>query len=280
MTTTHAPIKYFGGKGGMLTKLFSYFPPTGTYEIFVDAYGGSGVVTLNVASPVKIYNDLNRNAYTLMCVLADPSLFERFRQRAELMLYDEETSREYRLSLRGDIADPVERAVRFWYVTRTRQGAGSGGFSVNPDVRMGMSKSNRDLLASIEGLPDLHRRLRQVIVCNRDALALIADFDRPNVLIYADPPYAHETRTDHRYETDADDAHHEALARALSEIKAARVVLSGYDNSIYAAHLRGFVQHSFTVNTVRGTGINATPKQKTECVWTNFAPHPVQGVLL
>ncbi|MBK8035326.1 MAG: DNA adenine methylase [Chloroflexi bacterium] len=263
-----APIKYFGGKGNMLHKLLAFFPDPSSYDLFIDAYGGSGVVLLNKPrTQVEIYNDLDLNVYSLMATLADPVLFAAFRQRAELALYDEATSNVYRGAIRNPGQPIHERAFMFWYLTRTRQGMGSGGFSINTVVRRRMSKSTSDFLSSVEGLPELHARLSSVLVTQRDALELIAAYDMPRTLVYADPPYVQSTRGKTRYAVDADDAHHRQLVEVLNGLQHARVVLSGYDNPIYAA-LRGFAQQAFQVKTVTPTG---APKSKTECVWVNFA---------
>lgn len=267
--TTRAPIKYFGGKGNMLGKLLAFFPDPSSYDLFIDAYGGSGVVLLNKPRcAVEIYNDLDLNVYALMMTLSDPVLFSAFRCRAELALYDETTSANYRATLKNPGLPVHERAFRFWYVNRTRQGAGTGGFSINTVVRRRMSKSTSDFLASVEGLADLHARLSSVIVTRRDALELTAAYDMPRTLIYLDPPYVHSTRGKTRYAVDADDTHHRRLVEVINGLQYARVIVSGYDNAIYAAGLRGFEKHTFDVNTVSGNG---KAKRKAECVWVNFA---------
>lgn len=265
--TLKAPIRYFGGKGGMLTKLLHYFPDPSRYDTYIDAYGGAGTVLLaKPLTKVELYNDLNRNVYSLYKVLTDAALFEDFRRRAELVFYDECTSQEYRRALRTDDLSLLERAFMFWYVARTKRAGGGGGFIVNGSVRRRMSKSTSDFLSSVEGLPLLHQRLSSVIVRNCDALDLIPQFDRHRCLIYLDPPYHHDERTETRYETDADDAHHRQLVETLNAVRRAYVVLSGYDNGVYDG-LQGFTKHQFEVKTVSSTN---TPKVKTETVWRNF----------
>lgn len=252
----------------MMGKLLSYFPDPSLYDHYVDAYGGSGAVLL--AKPItkqELYNDLNRNAYSLYKVLTDPALFEQFQRRAELVLYDEALAREYRDALKGDSLSILERAFQFWYLARVHRGGGMGGYTVNMSTRRGMSKSTSDFLSAVDGLADLHSRLSRVIVRNCDALTLIPQYDWHRCLIYLDPPYALETRGEARYETDATREHHQSLVSVLNGIKHAYVVLSGYDNQTYAG-LEGFTMHQFEVKTVSGHG-NA-PKTKTETIWRNF----------
>jgi len=46
----------------------------------------------------------------------------------------------------------------------------------------------------VDGLPEVHGRLRRVEVWNRPAIEAIQRLDDPGLLVYADPPYMHETR--------------------------------------------------------------------------------------
>lgn len=269
MTGVNAPIRYFGGKGNFVGKLLSFFPLADSYNTFIDVYGGSGVVLLNKPQvEVEVYNDLDRNVYALFQVLQDAELFAVFVKKCELALYDEATSDAYEVSLGGELAEPMERAFRFWYVARTRRGGGLGGFSFNTIVRRRMSKSTSDFLSAVDRLPQLHQRLSTVIVRNMDALELIEHSDMPRTLLYLDPPYLHSTRTSARYRTDATTEHHHQLVEVLAKLRHAYVALSGYDNPLYAT-LPGFKRHAFEVRTV--TGANER-KTKTECVWLNYPP--------
>lgn len=263
------PIRYFGGKGNMINTLVSYFPSARNYDTFVDAYGGSGVVLLNKPrTTMEVYNDLDQNVYSLFVVLRDPDLFHPFYEQCQLAFYDETTSETYEASLRTDELTLLERAFRFWYVSRTRRGGGLGGFMMNLAIRRRMSKSVSDFLSAMDGLPALHARLSPVIVRRMDALKLIQELDFKRTLMYLDPPYLHNTRTGARYRVDATQEHHEQLVDTLNQIQHAYIALSGYDNDLYAG-LQGFTRYDFTVNTVTG---NNERKTKIESLWTNYVP--------
>jgi DNA adenine methylase len=265
MSQLQLPIRYFGGKGGMIDDLLFHFPPPNSYDTYIEPYGGSGVVLFSKPrAGVEVYNDLNLNVYTLYRVLQDETMFNSFKYKAELSIYHEQVMKDYIKSLRSGQLDTVERAFRFWYVNRTRRN-GIGSFSVHSISRKNMSKSVRDFLASIEGLDAIHDRLRSVVITNRDALGMIPHWDRCRCLIYLDPPYVHSTRGDTRYETDADDSHQRELIEALSKVKNATIVLSGYNNDLYNS--LGWRRADFNVNTIGG---NRKTKTKTESVWLNF----------
>jgi hypothetical protein len=98
-----------------------------------------------------------------------------------------------------------------------------------------------------------------------DALKFLDTFDYAaagRVLIYADPPYLHETRTSRkRYAHELSDRQHVEL---LDRLKAspASVILSGYPSQLYDEHLPGWNTYEFQVMTRGGP--------RTEKLWLNF----------
>lgn len=264
----NAPIRYFGGKGTMLSELLAHFPKE--YTTFVDVYGGSGTVLFNKPyCPVEVYNDLELNVYTLYKVIQDGTMFDAFRTKCELSLFSEQLSNEYRDALnRGDDLDDVTRAFYFFYINRTRRSGGEGGMSINTVVRRKISKSTSDFLSAVDRLEDFHQRMSSVIIMNRDALELIPFWDKTSTFLYLDPPYAHSTRTSARYRLDCDEEHHVKLVDVLLSLKQAKVCLSGYDNDTYKRLVEGgWNKSDFDVKTVSGTN---KAKTKTESVWKNY----------
>jgi DNA adenine methylase len=107
-------------------------------------------------------------------------------------------------------------------------------------------------------------------VCG-DALTFLVGFDWDNagrVLIYADPPYLHHTRTSRkRYRYEMTDAQHVELLAALSAVPA-HVILSGYPSALYDDALPGWRTREFQVMTRGGSA-------RTEKLWFNFPPDAV-----
>ena len=66
-----APINYFGGKNIMFKYIIEKFPNRETYDTYIEPFGGSYAVGLNMSyiPPVEIYNDLEKNIYSLYKVL-------------------------------------------------------------------------------------------------------------------------------------------------------------------------------------------------------------------
>lgn len=226
-----APIKYYGGKGGMYNTIISYFPDENKYNTYIEPFGGSGVVLLNKPKcDIEIYNDLDDNLFSLYWVLKDIDLFRSFKEQLELMYYHEGI-RNHWLSIEPD--NLLDKAIKFFYINRTSFN-GHGGLSQVFVVRKNMSKSVRDYLSSIEKLPEFHERWSSVFVYKRDGLELIEKFDKPKTMMYLDPPYVKSSRkSDSGYNVDQEDDFHYKLVDVLNNVKEAKVLLSGYDNDIY-----------------------------------------------
>lgn len=263
----NAPIKYFGGKGSMYNTLYKHFPNP-MPNIYVEPFGGSYTVGLHLKElpKIEVYNDLERNVYTLYKVIQDNHKFNEFKNKLDLTLYSEDIRYDAIDKLKSDNLNDVERA--YWFFVRNRMSRnGIGGWSVNLCVRRGMAKSVSDFLSAIDGLNELHQRLSRVMICNRDALSLLDKYNTQDCFLYCDPPYVWSTRGETRYAIDQDDEFHKKFIDKCLD-SSAKILISGYENEIYhRLEENGFTKVKFDVDTVSGTG---EKKTKTEVLWKNY----------
>mgnify|MGYP001595997987 CR=1 FL=1 len=262
-----APIKYFGGKGGMLKKIIEHFPPENSYNIYIEPFGGSFSIGIHKEIiPIEIYNDLDENVYSLYKCLSDKNLFEQFKERCDLTFYSENLRKEYKNCLKSNLLSLVDRAFYFFYINRTSHN-GVGGLSINTVIRRNMSKSVSDMLSSIDRLPELHQRLSRLIVLNTDGTELIRKYNREGVFIYADPPYEQSTRTRARYKVDMTMPQHNNFLEVAIQ-SSAKILISGYDCPSYNRLVQNnFQKIQFEINTIDG---NRKPKTKIETLWKNY----------
>lgn len=268
----NSPIRYYGGKGTMFNEILKYFPDKNSYNTYIEPFGGSYSIGLKKEpTKVEIYNDLEKNVYSLYKVLSDKQLFERFKERCDLAPYCDDIRKEYLLKLKGELS-VEDRAFFFFYVNRISHN-GTGGFSMNPisakdGIRRNMSKVVSDYLSCIDRLPELHDRLSRLIVSNSDGVEIINRYkNETDVLIYCDPPYEQSTRTSARYSIDMNTEHHKRFLDAVIESKS-MIIISGYDCDLYKIlEENGFEKIHFQVNTI-DTKFN--PKTKIETLWRNF----------
>jgi DNA adenine methylase len=262
----NTPIKYFGGKGTMFNNIIKYFPEQGTFNTYIEPFGGSFSIGLKKPeTEVEIYNDLEQNVYSLYKVLSDKELFEEFKFKCDLVHFSEDLRKEFKEKLKEE-QSIVDRAFYFFYVNRTSRN-GIGGITLNTIVRRKMSKSTSDFLSAIDRLPELHQRLSKVIILNRDGIGLIEKYNQENIFIYCDPPYVHSTRTDTRYNVDMIDEQHEKFLDVVIKSKS-KILISGYDCEMYDRLTEnGFEKISFEVKTVDGA---FKKKTKVETLWKNY----------
>jgi len=98
---------------------------------------------------------------------------------------------------------------------------------------------------------------------NRDALELIALYNRPNVLMYLDPPYMLSARKQaKRYYNEYSDSNHEKLLDAIVTSKA-KVIISGYDSELYRSRLSSW-------HTAGKLCSDEGNNLRTECIWYNY----------
>jgi DNA adenine methylase len=140
-----------------------------------------------------------------------------------------------------------------------------------------MNEQVSSWLTAVDGLADVHERLKRVVILNDDAIAVIKREDSLNTLFYVDPPYLHGTRVttnDYSVEMTADD--HAHLLSTLSEIEG-KFVLSGYPSEMYdeVAVAEGWHRVEREIDC-KASGAKEKPK-RTEVLWMNYDPNCIQG---
>ena len=268
MQHMNAPIKYFGGKNGMFSKIIPHFPDPSQYTTYIEPFGGSYAIGFHMEHipEIEIYNDLDENVYTLYKVIADKDMFMEFKSKCDIYPYSEQFRDEFRERLKDRGISEVERAFYFFYVNRTSHN-GIGGMSVNMVVRRGMAKSVSDYLSTVDKLVEFHQRMSHMVIMHRDGIALMnryREYDRS--FMYCDPPYAWDTRGETRYSVDMDNEMQQKFIDECINSKA-KLLISGYDCDMYdQLTAAGFTKINFDINTVTGT----RKKTKVETLWKNY----------
>lgn len=229
-------LRYHGGKWLLGPWIISHFP---AHRVYVEPFGGAASVLMQKPrSYGEVYNDLDGEVVNLFRVLRDEATAQELRRLLELTPFARE---EYRAAFE-ECGDPIEQARR----TVIRSFMGFGSNSLNRSIKSGFrSNSNRsgttpahDWVNWPDRIDEYVERLRGVVIENKDAAALILQHDSAETLIYADPPYCHETRMTvtqhgaHGYAHEMTDDDHRALAKVLHGVSG-MVVLSGYACPLY-----------------------------------------------
>ena len=220
------PLKWHGGKHYLAPWIISLMP---MHTHHVEPYAGALAVLLQkpAAGISEVGNDVYGELTNFWQVLKDPAAFEAF---ARIVTATPFSKKEFEDAGSANLDDsPVERAVKFFVRCRqSRQGLQESFATLSKNrTRRGMNEQVSSWLTAIEGLPEIHERLKRVVILNEDAVTVICREDSPNTLFYVDPPYLHETRvTKNNYAFEMTDAEHVRLLAALSEIEG-KFLLSG-----------------------------------------------------
>lgn len=258
----NAIVKYPGSKWSIARWIIDMFPP---HHSYLEPFFGSGAVLFTKPrSAIETVNDLDGDVV---------NLFEWIRRDPERLadaiywtpyarqVYDQEIE-AYKTE-----TDSFRRAVIF--CTKLMMGHGSR----TNEIKVGWKNDvqGREAAYAAKGWCDTPERIKQaaerlrgVQIEHRPAAEVIARFNHPNVLIYADPPYLLSTRHGKQYRCEMSEADHGELLDLLRAHKGP-VLLSGYDSPLYNAALDGW--HREEIDTRAQTAC-----KRREVIWMNFTP--------
>jgi DNA adenine methylase len=267
MGTITQPLKWHGGKHYLAKRIIELMPP---HVHYVEPFFGGGAVLLakDPEGVSEVVNDLNAKLIGFWTVLACPTLFWEFVRRCEGTPFAQDA---WRWSENGG-ETLVERAWAFFVRMRqSRQGLGKDFATLSRNrTRRGMNEQVSSWLTAVDGLPEVHARLKRVVILNDDAIKVIRQQDGDNTLFYCDPPYLHETRASTvEYEHEMTREQHLELLTTLGLIKG-KFILSGYPSELYswAESQHGWRRVDIEIDN-KASGKKAKEK-KIECLWMNY----------
>lgn len=232
------------------------------HHSYVEPFFGSGAVFFSKpAAPIETINDLDGDVVNFFRVLR--AVPDSLAAEIALIPYSREIYDDAWVDF-GD--DPLGRAVRF--AIRSKM-----GFAHKRHTKTGFKldiggRESAYALMAWNNMPqyilDAADRLKCTQIERRPAVEVIRKFNRPDVLIYADPPYLMETRGGRQYVHEMSDADHEELLDSLLNTQA-MVMLSGYASPMYDHGLRHWHRTEWASR-------NQNKASRTEILWCNFEP--------
>jgi DNA adenine methylase len=276
MPSLTQPLKWHGGKSYLASRIIDLMPP---HLHYVEPYAG-GLAVLLARDPdderfwipphkgvSEVVGDINHRLINFWRVLRNDDWFAQFKRAVDAMpLARVEWDRAHQDLDSGCVDDAANffidcrqslagRMKSFTAITRTR-------------TRRGMNGNVSEWLGAVDGLADVHARLRRVLIENMPAIELIRREDTANTLFYCDPPYLHETRAAKDvYQHEMSAAAHATLLQTLCRRKG-KVMLSGYRSDLYDVFLKDWRRVDFDLPNNAAGG--DSKRRMTESLWMNY----------
>lgn len=214
----------FGWPGSKWRSLDHILPKLPYRKGFIEPCGGSGVVMINRnPSDLEIFNDRYSGIVAFYRCIRDVSKYTALMERLRLTVH----AREEFVWCRDtweNCTDDVERAARWYYMLRMSFGQLGRNFA---RATHGYPQHGKALQNSIDGFPEIHKRMREVQIENLDAIQCIDDFDNADHVFYVDPDYIDTDTGIYKHGVD-----HNELMRVIQKSKGFFAV-SGYANELY-----------------------------------------------
>lgn len=267
------PLKWHGGKHYLAKYIIDLMPP---HDRYLEPYAGGLSVLLNkpYEGVSEYVNDTNGELMNFWAVLRSKTQFEKFHRWCSSQPLEQrafEAAKSYEPIRVSDDGDAWGAFQFFVKMRMSRQGLGKDYCTPTKRTRRGMNENVSAWLSAIDGLPEIHERLRRVEVLNRKAVDVIRDLDSPELCIYLDPPYLHETRKSvgeyGSHEMTPKD--HLELLQVLSHVKA-KFLLSGYHSYMYDETAEMFGWRCIEFDIANHASSASSKERKTECVWMNY----------
>jgi DNA adenine methylase len=266
------PLKWHGGKQYLARRIVALMPP---HLHYVEPFAGGLAVLFDkpCEDVSEVVNDLNGRLTNFWEVLKVETRFAKFVRLAEATPFSEAAWKAARDYVDDPKNDSVERAYNFFVLCRQSLAGRLVGFApiTKTRLRRRMNEQASAWLGAVEGLADVHARLKRVVILNRPALDVIKSQDGPDTLFYLDPPYVHETRaTTHEYgEHEMAFEEHERLLDKLAAIEG-KFLLSGYANPLYDSFAKSHGWDRVEFDLPNHAAAGASKRRMVEVVWKNF----------
>lgn len=171
-------ISWIGGKKLLRNKIIDQFPCSGSFDRYIEVFGGAGWVLFakDKHAKMEVYNDVNGELVNLFRIVKyHPEALQK--ELDGLLMSREVFFDELHRNTRG-ITD-IQRAARYFILIKESFGTELRSFGVKP----------RNMQNAVEFLSKVSDRLNSVVVENLDFEQLIKTYDREAALFYLDPPY-------------------------------------------------------------------------------------------
>ena len=264
-------IGYYGGKAGRNGKwITSLLPDIEPKQLYIETHAGLlGVLLQRDKASDEWANDLNGRIVNWWLVARDR--MDDLIRALKWTPYSERLYNEYRVSL--DEGDELERAVKMTIVLN--QGFMHGDGNAWGWVRHYGGGGARGRIEQVRSIEQIRERIEHLQLFNEPAVKMLRRLvNRPNAVIYVDPPYRNAGSTK-PYAIDQQD-YAETIDLLIQQT--GKVAVSGYHDDWDALLEHGWRRHTMsTTSSVTNAKIGDKRPKRVEVLWTNYDPVSASG---
>jgi len=321
MSTLTQPLKWHGGKHYLAKRIIKLMP---THLHYIEPFFGGGAVLLardpnrdwfideqwslengekvpaHLRGCSEVVNDINHRLTNFWNTLKGDAWFEEFRRIIEATPFSKWEYNKSQYFKNPELPGPIAAAEFFIHARQSM----AGRMNCFTPLTRNRTRGGRNAEANawwncIDGLTEVHERLKGVVILNDDACKVIRQQDGEKTLFYLDPPYLQSTRSSTgeygEHELSFDD-HARLLSLLANEgidglptadrkpdwlvgslvthhIKG-KWILSGYRSQLYDATAELNSWHRIDIEIDNKASSAKKKKKKTECLWLNYEPEP------
>jgi DNA adenine methylase len=255
----HAPMNYLGNKYNLLDWILPNFP---SHKVYTEVFGGSGACLLaKRKAKLEVFNDRYSGTTALYQCIQDDKLYDQLMNKIELMVHGREMWRWCRDTY-NTAEDIVDRAVRYYYLVQTSFAGRTDSFGRDT---FGSNSVTRKLRKHLPLFPQIHDRLKDVIIENQEYKQILKDYDGLDTLHYLDPPYLGIER----YQTNFKEPEHIEMCELVHQLEGT-VIISGFEHEIYDRYPWDEILINYDVKT-NCTIYKESRKDRKEYLWIKHA---------
>lgn len=172
-------MSWIGGKKTLRKKILEQFPEKGTFERYIEVFGGAGWILFadDSHARMEVYNDVNSNLVNLFRCIKYHS--DAVQEELQYILMSREQFFDAREQQYVRGMTDIQRAARFFVLIKESYGSDLRTFGLRP----------KDMENAKYYLTKVAKRLNKVVIENLDFQRIISNYDKKNALFYLDPPY-------------------------------------------------------------------------------------------
>mgnify|MGYP002412184968 CR=1 FL=1 len=211
------------------------------HKVCIEPFGGAAhVISQKARTNHEVYNDID--GIVVNFIMQSIENTEELINRCSALPYSRELYEKWKSEELP--RDPLEKAVRFFYLNRSAISKGNAEEVPKTGWRHSTTSSQNPAMGYVNACEKMRlfaKRMQGVMIERMDFRTLIEKYDSPEALFYVDPPYINREKFYLLTEQDKQDPLklHKDLAKILNNVKG-KVIISYYPDTLINELYKGW----------------------------------------